>query len=508
VEQLLCCRGRLWGCWVDAINTVGNTMSMSHKQTNKSMQSHKTAHGQHTQRAHSSPRLPVHPHAGNSEKRAFSNRSIGGVEAQVRERTRVGSHPFIIDELVQELSAPGVTGLNLIDYFNINPGLQPITVQSAQDSVFSAITPGLGPAGALAAGNCISNGIGFCARTAVQAVCYDKWRNLKLRVEFEPEVSGYAPSGQMGEIILHFEPNVTSGPILDVTTLLKSKFVAAGRVCDKIILDLPAAFAKKWYFLRSGPVTWGSSITDYDAGRVTVWTNGLQSGTSGTLMGRLWVRGLVEMFDDISPQEATCLQPFAPSSAILGMALAGLPTTSGSAYGSMINLINNQDLTGTALQSDPDGPGYYGQVVPFVVLTPGNYGIELYCNPTLAASVGALAGVGAGNLYCNVTGTNLTSGGTIILNDYASISLTTVGGSVNTVIQEQRPTTFRSFFTVAGGQFAGIATACQLAVSFTWSTASSGSGNATIAWTQVNNAYTGSAVNGTTLGVVLRIFKT
>lgn len=491
MEQLLCCRGRLWGCWVDAINTVGNTMSM-HSSKQKHAQSMRS---KSATRVVPAAKTPI-KQTKDAEGQLFKQRFVAGHSSSYtsREPTNV----FKIDELMQELLAPQSGALNLVDYFNVNPGLTPLSVGSAPASGAANLIPGLGPAAYLSQGSEISNAIGFCARTAAQAVCYDKWRNMRLKVRYEPEVSGFAAAGAVGEIILHFEPNVVAGPASDVPTLLRSRYVAAGRLCDTVELDLPAAFAKKWYFLRNGPVAWGSSIADYDGGRVTVWVNGIQASAYSTLMGRLWVRGTVEMFDDISPGEATSLQPYAPQSIILGMQL--LPTTSGSSSTNFYNLINNSDLIGTS----PGTGGYYNSPFSSVNLPPGNYGIEIYANPTFTSATTGI-GTATGIVYCVVSCSNLadslSSGNTTVLADNLTTTLTQVGAVSQTIVQ-QRPITFRSFFSVKGNG-PGV-----LTTSITWSTADTGLGSSSVSWGEVNNAYANTIVLATGLGAVVRIFRT
>jgi len=410
--------------------------------------------------------------------------------------TKKSKTPVQVNELFTELNAPAFPTLTLLAYGNIQPGLAPMVNFSIPNPFNAAnlVTPGLGPV-AEANINPTTNFFGLIKRTNVMSVCYDKWDADYIDVVYDPGCSGQSTQGSSGEIIIHAEPNPGQAAPTTLVEALRSKWSVSGRACDRIVLRLPRIFfdRKKEFFLRQGPVTWNSSVVDYDAGRIHIFCNGITSGTTGEL-GRVSISGLFHLYDDIDPGESTSIAVAPPSASILfGMASSIMPITNAGS-----NSIFQCLLQGDNTALDVNGlPIKMNTSISAFTLPPGNYGFEAYFNPTLSVvSTGAALSSVVASFGINAT--NANTGVTTIAADTTALNLT--GGNISPItLSEDRTVIVRGYWRSPGSSPSTV----SLNVSTTLL------GGSSISWNQVANNWTGNLPNagqGNILGCLLRVF--
>jgi len=418
----------------------------------------------------------------------------GNASHNARKHSRVQT--FDVDELWCDLSAPNDATLNLLAYGNIQPGLMPLNSFVANSTVAGSIVPGIGNA-AIANINPITNNRGFCRRTATQAVCYDKWCDADLEMVYEPSCTGLTTQGSAGEIILHAEPDVVESWPTTSESAIRAKWSTTGRPCDKLTLKLPRDFfRKREYYLRAGPITFGSSVADYDGGRFHVMCNGV-AGTG--LLGRVTIRGTVKMFDDVSPLEATALQVPPLQSLIFGMAQSILPTTNGS--NSQFQLLSIGDVV------DPtqlNGANVYNTGFTQLVLPPGNYGLDFYMNPSLQTNTTGI-GTSNANIGIVIATPNANAAIPTVLNDAVTLNQNSVG-AVSLNVTNVQLFNAHAYWRNAVGQNT------VLTVTVTTAISSTGLGTSpTVAFGQVANNFTGAALSNATtpnaLGAIFRVYR-
>lgn len=273
---------------------------------------------------------------------------------------------FILDDYEMQLPAPSDTSLQCVWYGNLQPGLIPM------DDSTAVAANGIGPV----IQNPTTNSFGISSRASLVSKAYDSYEDLNIELIFEPEVSQFSQAGSAGLVYLHFEPDPAESTLSTTAGILRSdsRFHVHGLSSQTLVLRIPAKYLRKRkYYVRTGALPPNSSINDFDAGRFSVFTSGVNGSTA---LGTLRVKGSLNFCDAIDPNEATSLQVPAPNCYILGKTTSQLPTS----------LITDTGFT--VLQTPTWATGNFpiGEVVSSIVLPPGNYIATMYSNVLFTAT--------------------------------------------------------------------------------------------------------------------------
>jgi hypothetical protein len=130
---------------------------------------------------------------------------------------------------------------------------------------------------------------------AVEAKQWEKYRFLKLKFVYTPQVTEFSTSG-VGSLVMGFDSDASDPPPNDLTHALNCTPRSFNLPCKNIVLDIPQNYLNRLndgFYVRPGNLPGQSDIKDYDCGIVNIST--IANAGTGAL-GILAVEYVCEFF--------------------------------------------------------------------------------------------------------------------------------------------------------------------------------------------------------------------
>lgn len=127
---------------------------------------------------------------------------------------------------------------------------------------------------------------------------YDKYRYRQLIFTYNPVVTDSSSTGQMGSLLMAFNPNVSAAAFSTKQQMAEYSDSISGRVCDTLVMGVECDYgASDWLYVRTGSVPTGQDAKTYDFGALHIATSGVSAASfpAATQLGEVWVEYTVEL---------------------------------------------------------------------------------------------------------------------------------------------------------------------------------------------------------------------
>lgn len=214
------------------------------------------------------------------------------------------------------------------------------------------------------------------------ATRFQKWKCRRLRLEYVPTVSGYAPAGQQGRIVLAGNYNPLTPQPADIRSAVAITPNVPGFPTKQFGIEFDASqITPVPLLVRTGIVPAGGTVTAYDGGVFYVAVEGTEAGvTDGTKLGEVYVVYEFEFFEPIIPGVTDAPHATFQSTRITTSS-TGQTFTSGVAE-AIENMVVDQSWNGLGVVTDI--------ATGAITLSPGRYVFHGKISVTAGTSLTAL----------------------------------------------------------------------------------------------------------------------